>query len=302
MKYGVVLPMSTAEGPTDPSAIIDLAYAAMELHYDSLWIQDDPVGRGLDAPTMLAAISNVTSHLRLGFSIMVLPQREAIVTARQLATLDLLCDGRLVVGVGVGSAHGRSPVYDVAVEDRGRLLDEQIAEMRRVWAGEKSRGDGRWLRFPGGKSPRPLQDPLPVYIGTWGNEGGLRRVARSGQGWLASGIRTKMDRYAAAGARLDELLREVGREPGSVERGFVNCPLALADTTAEGVAMAAPLLRAGYGMEPHEAGVPFVGTADDARATLDRVRLLNPDLVCVFPQRLEARMLERFRDEVAGDF
>lgn len=302
MRFGVVLPLFI-EGKTAPAgAVIELAQAAEALGYESIWMQDDPTGSGLDALTLLGVIAGTTKRARLGFSIMVLPQREAVATARALATIDQVSGGRLVAGVGVGSARGHSPVYDVATGDRGRLMDEQIEAMQALWRGEEVNRDGRWVRVRGAESPRPVQPEIPIYVGTWGNEGGLRRVVRSGRGWMASGIRTKQDRYAAARRRLDELCAEAGREPNSIERGFVNCPLALADTYEAGVAMAAPLLMAGYHLAPDEVGVPFIGTEDDARTTLEKVRALDAGLVAVFPQRLDPRMLERFRDGVAGGF
>jgi len=302
MRFGVVLPLFI-EGKTAPaSAIVELAQAAEALGYDSIWMQDDPTGAGLDALALLGVIAGATRRARIGFSIMVLPQREAVATARALATIDQVSGGRLVAGVGVGSARAQSPVYDVATADRGRLMDEQIDVMQALWRGEEVNREGRWVRVAGAQSPRPVQDGIPIYVGTWGNEGGLRRVVRAGQGWMASGIRTRQDRYAAASKRLDELCAAAGRDPATIERGFVNCPLALADTYEAGVEMAAPLLVTGYHLSPDQVGVPFIGTDDDARKTLDSVRALNAGLVAVFPQRLDPRMLERFRDGVAGGF
>jgi alkanesulfonate monooxygenase len=302
MKFGVVLPLFLDGKPTNPARLGDLAQAAEALGYESIWLQDGPLGPGVDAPTVLAALAVLTRRVRLGFSILVLPQREAVVTARTLATIDQLSSGRLVAGVGVGSARERSIAYDVANEDRGRLMDEQIDVMRRLWRGERVEASGRWVNVAAAEGPPAVQDPVPVHIGTWGNEGGLRRVVRSGQGWLASGIKTQQDRFAKASARLDELCAEAGRDPDTIERGYVNCPLALAGTREEAIQIAAPLLRSNYGLEPDRAGVPFVGTPDDARRTLEAVQPLRLDLVCVFPQRLEERLLEQFRDEVAGGF
>jgi alkanesulfonate monooxygenase SsuD/methylene tetrahydromethanopterin reductase-like flavin-dependent oxidoreductase (luciferase family) len=302
MKFGVVLPLFLEGKAPQPAALLDLAQAAETLGYESIWVQDDPGGKGLDALAMLGMIAGATKRVRLGFSILVLPQREAVATARALATMDLLAGGRVVAGVGVGSARHRSPVYDAETADRGRLMDEQIEVMRRAWRGEPGGFDGRWVKLERAASPPPPRGDIPVYIGTWGNEGGLRRVVRSGQGWLASGIATRQERFVQAARRLDEMCAEAGRDPESVERGYVNCPLALADSYEAGVAMAAPLLRGGYGREPHEAGVPFVGTPNDARRTLDAIRMLPLDLVCVFPQRIDPDMLELFRDEVAGGF
>jgi alkanesulfonate monooxygenase SsuD/methylene tetrahydromethanopterin reductase-like flavin-dependent oxidoreductase (luciferase family) len=297
VKFGVVLPLAS-DAPA--SEVLELGVAAEELGYESLWLQDDPATAGLDAVAMLAMLASRTRRVRLGFSILVLPQRETVATARAIATIDAASGGRLVLGVGVGSAQRTPLVYDCQSGDRGRLLDEQLEVLGRLWSGAAVDADGRWVRFRDVRSPRPGNPNVPVWVGTWGNEGGLRRAVRAGEGWLASGIRTTMARFAAAASRrLDELCVAAGRDPRSIGRAYANCPLALADTAEAGVSMATPAL-AGYGLAPLQVGVPFIGRPEEARAVLTRVCSLAPDLVCVFPVRADPAMLRRFRDEVAG--
>jgi alkanesulfonate monooxygenase SsuD/methylene tetrahydromethanopterin reductase-like flavin-dependent oxidoreductase (luciferase family) len=296
MKFGVTLPLA---GGVRAGEVLELGVAAEELGYESLWLQDDPTTAGLDAVAVLAMLAPRTRRVRLGFSILVLPQREVAATARAVATIDAASGGRVVLGVGVGSEARTPLVYDWTCVDRGHLLDEQLDIMRRLWAGETVDADGRWVRFRAIRSPRPAQVTLPVWIGTWGNESGLRRAVRAGEGWFGSGIRTTLARFAAASRRLDELCRAAGRDPQTLQRGYANCPLALANTAEEGAAMAAPML-APHGLAPFEVGVPLIGRPDEARLMLARVRALEPDLVCVFPVRPDPAMLRRFRDEVAG--
>jgi hypothetical protein len=108
-----------------------------------------------------------------------------------------------------------------------------------------------------------------------------------------------MARFAAASRRLDELCIAAGRDPRTIQRGYANCPLALADTVDEGIAIAGPTL-ASYGLAPLDVGVPLIGPPEEARRVLANVRALAPDLLCVFPVRADPAMLRRFRDEVAG--
>ncbi len=298
MKFGAVLPLASGGSAGE---IVDLGVRAEELGYESVWVQDDPTSRAHDAVTILAALAARTRRVRLGFSIMVLPQRETAATARALATIDAIAGGRLVVGVGVGSARRPPLVYDVETKDRGRLIDEQVEAMRRLWTGDTVEFEGRWVRLQGVRSPPPANPDPPIWIGTWGNEGGLRRVVRIGKGWFASGISTKMERFATSSRRLDDLCTEAGRDPTSIERAYTNCPLAIADSREAAIEMAAPTLN-GYGLHPLEAGVPLVGTPAEVRATLERAAVLTPDLLCVFPVRPDSSMLQRFRDEVAGSF
>jgi alkanesulfonate monooxygenase SsuD/methylene tetrahydromethanopterin reductase-like flavin-dependent oxidoreductase (luciferase family) len=151
-------------------------------HCDRL-ISSDPY---MEAMTFLSALTGVTERMRLGMDVVVVPFRDPLVLAKQCATLDVLSDGRLCPGFGVGPegapewvATGRS------TSARGARTDEALELMQRLWSGESVTHHGRFFQYEAATiSPLPVQFPLPIWIGGR-SAAAVRRVARVGSGWFA---------------------------------------------------------------------------------------------------------------------
>jgi probable F420-dependent oxidoreductase len=127
--------------------------------------------------------------VRLGTSVLVLPYHNPVRLAKAAATLDVLCGGRLVMGVGVGLIEKEMQAMGTPFAERGAYTDEAIAVMRALWAAEEPRFAGKYYRFEGMKfSPRPLQTPsIPLVIGGV-SRAAIRRAARLGDGWQPLGL------------------------------------------------------------------------------------------------------------------
>jgi probable F420-dependent oxidoreductase len=153
--------------------------------------------------------------LELVSGVLVLPQRQTALVAKQAAEVDVLTGGRLRLGVGVGwnEIEFRSLGRDFA--ERGRRIDRQIALLRRYWAdGTVSFADGDEWAHGIGLAPRPVQRPIPLWIGAGDTPRALRRVGRLGDGWLPVGIDP-----AALGPQLEAIhaaAREAGRDPQAI--------------------------------------------------------------------------------------
>ncbi|MEZ4278787.1 MAG: TIGR03619 family F420-dependent LLM class oxidoreductase [Myxococcota bacterium] len=155
---------------------------------DSIWQSDRVVSRdpALEPLALLAMIAGATRRLKLGTNAIVLPFRDPINFARQCATIDHLSDGRLLPTVAVGQgegpewrATGRSP------KGRGEWVDEALEVVTRLWRSGSASYEGRHLSLHDASiSPRPKQDPLPLWIGG-ASAGAIRRTVRFGNGWLA---------------------------------------------------------------------------------------------------------------------
>jgi len=199
MKFGISTYLT--DETMDP---VELGRAVEERGFDSLFIAEHshvPVGsesqfgspylppgtyRTLAPFVALAAAAAVTEKILLGTSIALMIQRDPIHTAKELATLDLISHGRTVFGVGVGwnrsemSNHGTDPTT------RGALLNEQIRAIREIWTHEHAEFHGTYVNFdPIISWPKPVQQPLPIYIGGEGQHA-QRRAASLGDGWLPS--------------------------------------------------------------------------------------------------------------------
>ena len=185
-------------------------------------------GECLEQITVLGFLAAATSRVRLVTSVMVVPQRPAVLAAKALATVDVLSSGRLTVGVGVGWMDEEfQAVAAPPFAERGPVTDEFLDAFHELWTSEAPRFAGRYVRFAEIRfEPKPLQKPRPpIWIGGE-STAALRRVARIGDGWYPVGNnpRDPLDtpaRYAEARRRLDDLVIKAGRDPGTVAQAYL---------------------------------------------------------------------------------
>jgi alkanesulfonate monooxygenase SsuD/methylene tetrahydromethanopterin reductase-like flavin-dependent oxidoreductase (luciferase family) len=169
----------------------------------------------LDGLTALAAVIERSGEMTLATTISLAALRGPVPLAKTLVALDVLSGGRLVAGVGPGSSKLDYDAVGVPFEDRWARFDEAVMILRGLLRGERPAVHRRYFAFPDAPlAPAPQRrDVLPVWIGSWGSAAGLRRVARLGDGWLASAYNTTPDQFATARERLSvELVRE-GKDP-----------------------------------------------------------------------------------------
>ena len=159
---------------------------------DSLWQTDRLASRQpfLEAMSAMAAMAGATERIRFGMNAVVVSLRDPLLLAKQCATIDYLSDGRLLPVFGVGG--GGAPEWQATGQTpkgRGQRADEALEIMQRLWTEEKVTFAGSYYRYAEAAiSPRPIQQPLPCWIGG-SSEAAVRRTARLGTGWLA-GIQT----------------------------------------------------------------------------------------------------------------
>ena len=213
------------EPTIDPDAAARLARLAEELGFDSLWTGEhvvvpdprrppspmapaEPIG---DPLITLAFIAAHTHRIRLGTGVIDLPQRNPLVLAKELATLDVLSRGRMIFGFGVGYLAPELEAVGVPLESRGRRADEYLEAMVSLWTMAQPRYQGHFVAFSGVNAyPRPIQRPVPVVVGGHG-EAAFRRAARVGHGWY--GFLLDPDGAAQAVDALGTAVSEEGRPP-----------------------------------------------------------------------------------------
>jgi probable F420-dependent oxidoreductase len=155
--------------------------------FDSLWLSERLTGPAPDPLMALAVAAGRTRRLKLGTSVLVVPGRNPVVLAKELASLDRLSGGRLLPGVGLGApVPAEHRAFGVDRRARAGLFDEAIVLMRRLWTEDDVHHDGEHFHVDGVTlRPRPLQQPIDVWLGgTAPSE--LRRTGRFGDGWLPS--------------------------------------------------------------------------------------------------------------------
>jgi probable F420-dependent oxidoreductase len=178
----------------------------------------------LDPLVTLAVIAGATERIRLGTSVLVLPYRNPVNLAAEVAALDVLSGGRFILGVGAGWMREEFATLGIDPAERGARTDEHIQVLRTLWTQDPASFSGRFTTFEGtvlATRPQTEGGP-PIWVG--GNDdSGLRRAVRHGDGW--HGFEVYPEEIADVGGRLDRLGSEVGRDPGelvlSVARGLI---------------------------------------------------------------------------------
>ena len=157
--------------------------AAEELDWDSIWFSDRIVGPAwrMDPIAGMAIVTGRSEKLKFGTGVLLMSMRSPVTAARELATIDLLSNGRLVLGVGVGQeSPAEYEAMGVRKRDRGRRLDEAIVIMRRLWTEERVTYESEFLKLTDATiGVRPKQAKVPIWMGSR-SEAGLRRTGRMG--------------------------------------------------------------------------------------------------------------------------
>ncbi len=227
MKIGAVFPQT--EIGNDPAVLRDFAQAVEEMGFEHLLVYDHVLGADPDRPggwsgpydkdtpfhepfVLFGYLSAVTRTLELVTGVIILPQRQAALVAKQAAEVDLLSGGRLRLGVGTG---WNAVEYEALGEDfgnRGARQGEQIALLRQLWEQEAPSFEGRWHRVTkAGINPRPGRR-IPIWLGGAADPV-LRRAARLADGWFP--LLPPDERGKTAVEKLRGWLREEGRDPAA---------------------------------------------------------------------------------------
>ena len=239
MNLGAIF--SQADSGTDPDAIRAWARRAEEAGFDHIMAYDHVLGASVErlgagpfggpfpAPpytaddtfhevlTLFSHLAGVTSTIAFVTSVLILPQRQTALAAKQIATLDLLSGGRLRVAVGAGWNRAEYEGLGAEFESRRELLEEQVVVLRRLWSEPLVTFSGRFHDLDRvGINPLPAR-PIPIYLGTGAADPVLRRVVRVADGWMPLLIPGLDRRTLGQGvARLVELCEEAGRDPASL--------------------------------------------------------------------------------------
>jgi probable F420-dependent oxidoreductase len=223
------------ESSAGPDELVAIARKADETGFAYLAVSDhvvvdrrppsDRMGPGwYDTIATLAYLAAITSHVRLLSSIAVIGYRHPLVTAKQWTTLDRLSGGRAILGVGVGWIESEFGVLGASYSGRGALADEAIDVVRACFLAEYPVVSTPTWSLDGnfGVAPRPVQSPVPIWIGGRGKPA-LRRVAERGDGWIPQG--TPRSEIAAEIAYIEAHRARVGRSSEAIDYGYVSGPM-----------------------------------------------------------------------------
>ncbi len=315
----------------DRETISTLARRAEALGYDSIWVTDrllipvesrstypySPTGAfplGPDEPwleplTAVTYLATITQRINVGTSVLVIPYRNPVFTAKALATADYLSGGRIILGAGAGWWREEFEALGVPFGDRSARMVEYLTVMKTIWTKPRVAFEGQFTHIPssGGVRPHPVRRPhIPIWIGGH-SDAALRRVAAIGDGWHPIGLRPPVSlrppEVAAKVRRLREYAAGAGRDPAAITISF-KAPLGLDSLGGSSAGGGSPAAGAAAGGSPSRGSErpPLSGQAsqivEDLRAYAEAgVRHFVFDFPVTAPPAM-LEVLERFAAEV----
>ena len=245
-KFGLVIPtfLGGVRGSEAPSVetLVEFSQRVEELKFESAWVIDhllvgEPIYRctWYEPLSVLTAMATVTKRVKLGTSVLVLPIRNPAILAKQIATMDHLSKGRIILGVGNGWWDKEFEACGVPKSERGPRVSETIQILRKLWTGEPTDHSGKFFHFKGiSMEPKPFQKPCPPIWIAGGTAVGkaegvysvkaeqvLKRIARLGDGWIARAV-TTANKISDDYKRIKEYARQYGRDPEKIVFAHLN--------------------------------------------------------------------------------
>ena len=290
MEIGAHLPLiAFDDGVPTLSRLKTYASAAADLGFRFLCANDHlRFSRPwLDGPTALAAVIAESGDLTLATTVSLPVLRGPVPLAKTLAAIDALSGGRVVVGVGPGSSAADYDEVGLTFDERWRRFDEAVPKLRALLGPDSA------------LEPRPLQRP-PIWVASWGSAAGLRRVARLGDGWLASAYNTTPESFSAARERLARNLASDGAGGTPFPNAIATAWMYVTDDDGRRERMLSSLARVvNRPLDTIRSLSLPIGPPELCAERLRAFALAGAERIFVWPLADEARQLELFRERVA---
>ena len=303
MRVGVHLPLMEFSGEGQSRArVMDTIDAARECGLAAISANDHFVFTTpwLDGISALAAAIERSGEMTLATTISLAGLRGPVPLAKSLAAIDILSEGRLIAGVGPGSSHRDYEAVGVEFDERWGRFDESVLVLRSLLRGEAV-GSTQYFAIPDAElAPPPYQEGgVPIWVGSWGSDAGLNRVARLADGWLASAYNTTPEVFGTARSSLAEKLRERGRDPDGFPNGLATMWTWVSEQQDETDRMLddvlAPLLR----RDAQELGDRLcIGSAEHCARVLSDYAEAGCEWVQLWPLGDERRQVELVAERV----
>jgi alkanesulfonate monooxygenase SsuD/methylene tetrahydromethanopterin reductase-like flavin-dependent oxidoreductase (luciferase family) len=257
----------------------------------------------LDGPTALTSMIERSGDLTLATTVSLAVLRGPVALAKSLAAIDVLSEGRLIAGVGPGSSERDYRVLGVSFEERWKRFDEALAVLRALLKRERMPEQLRYYSGTAGVElvPGPRRPGgVPLWVGSWGSSAGLARVARAGDGWLASAYNTTPERFSVARMALARALEDCGRDAAGFPNALATMWTWVSKDRAEGDRVLADVLAPVLRRDPDELRAQVcVGPVQHCAELLSRYAEAGCERVYLWPLGDEPRQLELVASAVA---
>jgi len=282
--------------------LLAVASAAERLGFRSINANDHLLyGRPwFDGPSGLTAVLAAAPSVRLMTSVALPVVRGPFALAKTLGAIDILSRGRLDAGLGPGSSEADYALVGIPFDERWARFDEAVPAVRALWTGDGPPFVGRFYDTTGIRlTPPPAQTPgPPIWVGSWGSEAGLRRVARLADGWLASGYNTTPASYVSGMTTLAGLLEAVGRDSSTFPSTMATTWSYITDDAAETRAMLERLSHTVWRPVEDLAGRLPIGSSAACLDLLGRYRQAGLPSISMWPMGHEVEQMERIAQDI----
>ena len=262
-----------------------MAETAERIGYDSVWVGDSITSKPrLEPMAVMAALAARTHRVKIGTAVMLNALRHPVHLAHSIATIDNISDGRIILGLGAGRSNNQMFVDEhaavgVPIEERAARMEESIDVLRKLWTEDDvSNPDGFYPLSGMTLEPRPVQQPVPIWLSSNWVQRGLKRVAAQGDGWITNAPSTEM--FTKCWDRIEEKGQELSRDVSRIPRAlYISVNLNDED---EALAEGDGFMRSYYGI-PYE--------------------VVSKQLLCVFgPAQKAIDVIERYKEAGANYF
>ena len=304
MDFGLHLPLIDFGGNRFTlDHLILYAETANELGFRALAANDHLVYSRpwLDGPTALAAILSHSGRMDLATTVSLPIVRGPIALAKSLGAIDRLSGGRLIAGVGPGSSARDYAAVGIPFEERWKRLDEVIQTLRSLWNPEGEVFKGNFYNTEGiALEPFPAQKSgPPIWVGSWGSRAGLQRVARLGDGWLASGYNTTPELFAKGWQQLQEFLAAADKDPASFPNALASTWLYITEEGRESERILNEVLAPALNRPAAELRERLpIGSAQECADKLAAFQRVGVQRIYLWPLANEVEQIKIFMNEV----
>jgi len=282
-----------------------MAETAERIGYDSVWVGDSITSKPrLEPMAVMAALAARTHRVKIGTAVMLNALRHPVHLAHSIATIDNISDGRIILGLGAGRSNNQMFVDEhaavgVPIEERAARMEESIDVLRKLWTEDDvSNPDGFYPLSGMTLEPRPVQQPVPIWLSSNWVQRGLKRVAAQGDGWITNVPSTEM--FTKCWDRIEEKGQELSRDVSRIPRAlYISVNLNDED---EALAEGDGFMRSYYGI-PYEVVskqlLCVFGPAQKAIDAIKRYKEAGADYFIVrFASPNQMQQLEKFTELV----
>lgn len=309
VSFGVHLPCRTLPGgesqPASHDLLVATVDAAKEAGCASIWVTDHIIYSDpwMDCLLLLSAIAGRAKQrgLTIATGIVGLPLRHPVALAQSFATLDILSGGKLIIGVGEGSAESDFAALGICFKKRRKMLEDGVVALRALLTSTSVTHEGPYYPFRGVTvTPRCSQRPCPpIWLSSWGAAAGMRRVARLGDGWVASAWHSTPEQFQRALRALNGALAEQGKNPENFPNAVDTLFLFADPDRARARRIAVPIVeKATRAPFDGGAGHCLIGDYLECKDLLQRWLEAGARQLCVWPLLDPVRQIRCFGEHI----